>query len=56
MPSSDSPAAPVGDVVLEAVGLTKHFPVRKRVRDLFSGMPPASTPSTTCRSRFVVAG
>src|SRR5690242_21820349 len=39
MASSDSPAAPVSDVVLEAVGLTKHFPVRKRVRDLFARMP-----------------
>jgi peptide/nickel transport system ATP-binding protein len=38
MADSDSP---VSDVVLEAVGLTKHFPVRKRVRDLFSRMPPS---------------
>ena len=29
------------DVVLEAVGLTKHFPVRKRMRDLFSRTPPS---------------
>jgi len=27
------------DVVLEAVGLTKHFPVRKRLRDVFSRTP-----------------
>jgi peptide/nickel transport system ATP-binding protein len=40
MADSESPAAPAGDVVLEAVGLTKHFPVRKRIRDLFSRMPP----------------
>jgi peptide/nickel transport system ATP-binding protein len=30
-------AAPASEVVLEAVGLTKHFPVGRRVRDLFSG-------------------
>jgi len=27
--------APASEVVLEAVGLTKHFPVRRRLRDLF---------------------
>jgi peptide/nickel transport system ATP-binding protein len=37
---SDS-AAPASDVVLEAIGLTKHFPVRKRLRDVFSPMPPS---------------
>jgi peptide/nickel transport system ATP-binding protein len=36
MTLSKSAAAPVSEVVLEAVGLTKHFPVRKRLRDLFS--------------------
>src|SRR4051812_12950266 len=36
MTTSDSAVAPPGEVVLEAVGLTKHFPVRKRLRDLFS--------------------
>src|SRR5258705_3479157 len=36
MTLSESAAAPVSEVVLEAVGLTKHFPVRKRLRDLFS--------------------
>ncbi len=34
--SSNSAEAPAGEVVLEAVGLTKHFPVRRRLRDLFS--------------------
>jgi peptide/nickel transport system ATP-binding protein len=28
---------PVHEVVLEATGLTKHFPVRRRLRDLFRG-------------------
>src|SRR3954452_4478028 len=28
--------APAGEVVLEAEGLTKHFPVRRGLRDLFS--------------------
>jgi len=41
MTLSESTAAPVGEVVLEAVGLTKHFPVRKRLRDLFSRTPTA---------------
>jgi peptide/nickel transport system ATP-binding protein len=39
MTLSESAAAPVREVVLEAVGLTKHFPVRKRLRDLFSRTP-----------------
>jgi len=34
--SGNSAEAPAGEVVLEAVGLTKHFPVRRRLRDLFS--------------------
>ena len=29
------------DVVLDAVGLTKHFPVRKRLRDVLSRTPPS---------------
>ena len=33
--SQDAPA-PAGEVVLEAAGLTKHFPVRRGLRDLFS--------------------
>ncbi|SCL32808.1 peptide/nickel transport system ATP-binding protein [Micromonospora rhizosphaerae] len=41
MTLSESAAAPVNEVVLEAVGLTKHFPVRKRLRDLFSRTPTA---------------
>ncbi|MEU8263826.1 ABC transporter ATP-binding protein [Micromonospora sp. NPDC048999] len=41
MTLSESTAAPVNEVVLEAVGLTKHFPVRKRLRDLFSRTPAA---------------
>ncbi|GAA2644099.1 ABC transporter ATP-binding protein [Dactylosporangium fulvum] len=36
---SEGTAAPVGEVVLEAVGLTKHFPVRRKLRDLFSRNP-----------------
>jgi peptide/nickel transport system ATP-binding protein len=37
MTASIKPTAPSAtDVVLEAVGLTKHFPVRRRLRDLFS--------------------
>ncbi|WP_046562791.1 ABC transporter ATP-binding protein [Micromonospora sp. HK10] len=39
MTLSESAAAPAGEVVLEAVGLTKHFPVRRRLRDLFSRTP-----------------
>ncbi|MFJ8579833.1 ABC transporter ATP-binding protein [Micromonospora sp. NPDC093277] len=41
MTLSESPAAPVNEVVLEAVSLTKHFPVRKRLRDLVSRTPAA---------------
>src|SRR3954471_22900580 len=37
MTLSESPAAPVGEVVLEAVGLTKHFPVRRRLSDILTG-------------------
>jgi peptide/nickel transport system ATP-binding protein len=33
-------AAAGSDVVLEAIGLTKHFPARKRLRDLFSRARP----------------
>ena len=33
--SHDAPAA-LGEVVLEADGLTKHFPIRRRLRDLLS--------------------
>jgi peptide/nickel transport system ATP-binding protein len=36
MTVSRSAAAPASEVVLEAVGLTKHFPIRRRVRDLIS--------------------
>ncbi|MER7459867.1 ABC transporter ATP-binding protein [Micromonospora sp. NPDC126480] len=36
MTLSESAEAPVNEVVLEAVGLTKHFPVRRRLRDLLS--------------------
>ncbi|MFR9777529.1 ABC transporter ATP-binding protein [Micromonospora sp. MS34] len=39
MTLSESAAAPVDEVVLEAVSLTKHFPVRRRLRDLFSRTP-----------------
>ncbi|WP_326999777.1 ABC transporter ATP-binding protein [Dactylosporangium sp. NBC_01737] len=41
MTLSESTTAPVGEVVLEAVGLTKHFPVRRRLSDLFSGTKAA---------------
>ncbi|OKI67323.1 ABC transporter ATP-binding protein [Micromonospora sp. CB01531] len=41
MTLSESTAAPVNEVVLEAVGLTKHFPVRRRLRDLVSRAPAA---------------
>jgi peptide/nickel transport system ATP-binding protein len=37
MTLSESTAAPVNEVVLEAVGLTKHFPVRRSLRDLVTG-------------------
>jgi peptide/nickel transport system ATP-binding protein len=36
MTVSESQAAPPSDVVLEAVGLTKHFPVHKGLRDLLA--------------------
>ncbi|MEU4241171.1 ABC transporter ATP-binding protein [Actinoplanes sp. NPDC026619] len=36
MTSLQDAKAPAGEVVLEAVGLTKHFPVRRRLRDLVS--------------------
>ncbi|GAA4928459.1 ABC transporter ATP-binding protein [Actinoplanes utahensis] len=36
MTSTPDAKAPAGEVVLEAIGLTKHFPVRRRLRDLFS--------------------
>ena len=36
MTLSESVAPPDSEVVLEGVGLTKHFPVRRRLRDLFS--------------------
>ncbi|GAA2649326.1 ABC transporter ATP-binding protein [Paractinoplanes durhamensis] len=35
MTSIQDAKAPAGEVVLEAIGLTKHFPVRRRLRDLF---------------------
>nr|MDT0656675.1 ABC transporter ATP-binding protein [Micromonospora sp. DSM 115978] len=35
--TSDTTTTPVTEVVLEADGLTKHFPVRRRIRDLRSG-------------------
>ncbi|MFL6113762.1 MAG: ABC transporter ATP-binding protein [Catenulispora sp.] len=34
MTSTQDAKAPAGEVVLEAVGLTKHFPVRRTTRDL----------------------
>lgn len=34
--TSQTPAAPGTDVVLEAAGLTKHFPVRRRLRDVLT--------------------
>jgi peptide/nickel transport system ATP-binding protein len=37
MTLSESPAAPVGEVVLEAEGLTKHFPVRRKLGDILTG-------------------
>jgi peptide/nickel transport system ATP-binding protein len=36
MTSNPDAEAPAGEVVLEAVGLTKHFPVRRGLRDLIS--------------------
>ncbi|MGC4806412.1 ABC transporter ATP-binding protein [Micromonospora sp. DT233] len=38
-PTPSAPAA--GEEVLEAIGLTKHFPVRRRLRGLFSRTPLA---------------
>jgi peptide/nickel transport system ATP-binding protein len=35
MTLSPEAEAPAGEVVLEAIGLTKHFKVRRRLRDLF---------------------
>ncbi|MEU8072290.1 MULTISPECIES: ABC transporter ATP-binding protein [unclassified Micromonospora] len=39
MTLTESAPAPTDEVVLEAVGLTKHFPVRRRLRDLLSRTP-----------------
>ncbi|MDG4800955.1 ABC transporter ATP-binding protein [Micromonospora sp. WMMD980] len=39
MTTTESAPAPADEVVLEAVGLTKHFPVRRRLRDLLSRTP-----------------
>ncbi|AGZ44648.1 ABC transporter ATP-binding protein [Actinoplanes friuliensis] len=36
MTLSQEAEAPANEVVLEAIGLTKHFPVRRRLRDLFN--------------------
>jgi peptide/nickel transport system ATP-binding protein len=36
MTTTDLPSAPATEVVLEADGLTKHFPVRRKLSDLFS--------------------
>jgi peptide/nickel transport system ATP-binding protein len=36
MTSIQDAEAPAGEVVLEATGLTKHFPVRRSMRDLFT--------------------
>jgi peptide/nickel transport system ATP-binding protein len=36
MTSTQDATVPAGEVVLEAIGLTKHFPVRRRLRDVFS--------------------
>src|ERR671917_1212123 len=36
MTLSQDAEAPASEVVLEAVGLTKHFPVRRGLRDLLS--------------------
>jgi len=41
MTSTQEVKAAAGEVVLEAVGLTKHFPVRRRLRDLFSSQHDA---------------
>ncbi|WP_320069099.1 ABC transporter ATP-binding protein [Micromonospora sp. RTGN7] len=40
--TTSTPSAPTaGEEVLEAIGLTKHFPVRRRLRGLFSRTAPA---------------
>ncbi|MEU0078861.1 ABC transporter ATP-binding protein [Micromonospora tulbaghiae] len=39
MTLTESAPAPADEVVLEAVGLTKHFPVRRRLRDLLTRTP-----------------
>ncbi len=39
MTLTESAPAPADEVVLEAVGLTKHFPIRRRLRDLLSRTP-----------------
>jgi peptide/nickel transport system ATP-binding protein len=36
MTLSPEAEAPASEVVLEAIGLTKHFPVRRKLRDLFN--------------------
>jgi peptide/nickel transport system ATP-binding protein len=36
MTTTEVPSAPATEVVLEAEGLTKHFPLRRRARDLFT--------------------
>ena len=36
MTLSPEAEAPANEVVLEAIGLTKHFPVRRKLRDLFN--------------------
>ncbi|GAB2617058.1 dipeptide/oligopeptide/nickel ABC transporter ATP-binding protein [Paractinoplanes abujensis] len=36
MTSIQDAKAPAGEVVLEAIGLTKHFPVRRRLRQFFT--------------------
>jgi peptide/nickel transport system ATP-binding protein len=36
MTLTDLPSAPTTEVVLEAEGLTKHFPVRRKLRDFFT--------------------
>ncbi|GAA2895433.1 dipeptide/oligopeptide/nickel ABC transporter ATP-binding protein [Actinoplanes cyaneus] len=41
MTSIPDAKAPAGEVVLEAIGLTKHFPVRRKLRDLFSNRKDA---------------
>src|ERR1700748_1961935 len=41
MTLSQDAGAPASEVVLEAVGLTKHFPVRRGLRTLFSSAKTA---------------